>query len=174
MEAIQRAISLYHTGFMICLVCSGIFLVCSIFMFIRFNIPKIISDKTGRALKKSLKAVEAKNARTSSLRSGSLSGKVPAMYARSNGMTPQKFEPAGAAPVSRITPSPATDVLVPGTDVLMSSNTAESIVMESGLNAGEPVGGGQDSAALVPDRDSLPIKFHITKRVILIHTEETI
>lgn len=174
MEAIQRSITLYHTGFLICLICCGIFLVCSIIMFIRFNIPKIISDKTGRALKKSMKAVEAKNARTSALRSGSPSGNMSAVRPQPSQAAPQWPTDSGGSPVSRITPPPATDVLVPGTDVLASSGMAENMRAKTEKASSEPVGSGSDSASLVPDRDDLPIKFHITKRVILIHTDEAI
>ena len=65
---LQQTISMYHTGFLICLALAVCFLIVSVILFIVFNIPKIITNRTGRAMRKSMKAIEEKNARTGQLR----------------------------------------------------------------------------------------------------------
>lgn len=185
MSNVQETINLYHTGYQICLVCSIIFLILTIFLFFRFNIPKIISDKTGRALKKSMKDIEAKNARTGTLRTGSLSGKTKkggqAMQQQTYAAQQPYAEPqptyqsqVATPPVSRVTPPPpaaATDILVAGTDLLGASSGMAAV--SSGASTLEMTGCGTDTADQVPKKD-LPLGFHITKRIILIHSNEII
>lgn len=48
----------YHTGFQICVICSGYFLFCSVWLFFRFDIMKIMTDRTGRAVEKSIRRME--------------------------------------------------------------------------------------------------------------------
>ncbi len=218
MEALQKTISMYHTGFLVCCVLCGLFLLCSIAMFIRFNIPKMISDKTGRTLKKSMKQIEEKYARTGMLRSQGLSGplntgrtgsrktgpktgKNPVYSSAGGSSSGYGGENAGLnAPYggqnagrdlaygsqaggtgSRIVPpptpdtpppAPATDILVPGTDLLGSQQqTAQPSVPQRDI---EMTGGGYDSSGQVQLPDGLPMNFRITKKILLVHTDETI
>lgn len=191
MESVQKIISLYHTGFLTCLALCILSLICSVVMFIRFNIPKIISDKTGRELKKSMKVIEEKNARTGTLRSsGALTGRMrgrsqsfsgPDLSAYQgqsgasaqqnqgqNGMPIQGGTPAGES-YSRIVPPPqaepaaGTDILTPETDILQMSGGMIKMT-----------GGGIDTASAVVLKEDIPAGFKVTKRIVIIHTSENI
>lgn len=169
MQSVQEMISIYHMGYLICMAVSIFFLICSVIMFIRFNIPKILSDKTGRALKKSMKLIEEKNARTGSLRMTGQTGRI-----RTVGQTGKiRTERASEAQVQShiVPPAPATDILTPGTDVLETHDAGPDKASDA---AYEQTGGGIDTASKAVLGDNLPIPFKITKRLVIIHTGEAI
>lgn len=58
MQSTGKMIFWYHTGFQVCAVCSGLFLFWSILLFFHFDMAKIILDRTGRAMKKSIRRME--------------------------------------------------------------------------------------------------------------------
>lgn len=182
MENIEKLINLYHIGFLICTVLSILFLLCTIIMFFRFNIPKIISDKTGRAMKKSMKVIEEKNARTGALRTAGNTGRMRS-YQQQNAASSGRSEQPPASAGSRIVPPPSsTDVLAAsGTDVL-GTNILGTDVLQTGTGTKgtghdevpEMTGCGRDSSDEVTVKEDLPLKFHITRRVVLIHTNEQV
>lgn len=85
----EQLISLFHTGFIICLVLTILFAALSIFLFFFLRIRNVFDNMTGRAEKRTIRMMEEENAKTGKLRqdyfaantSGSLyttpSGNIP-------------------------------------------------------------------------------------------------
>ena len=182
MEHIEKMINLYHIGFLVCTVLSILFLLCTIIMFFRFHILKIISDKTGRTMKKSMKIIEEKNARTGTLRTAGNTGRMRSYQQQSAGSAGRNEQPSSSGG-SRIVPPPSsTDVLassgtdVAGTDLLGTNllQTAPGSRQAGRDEVIEMTGCGRDSSDEVTVKEDLPLKFHITRRVVLIHTNEQV
>lgn len=68
MQELERMISIYHTGFIVCLVLACVFFVLSVVLFFKFDIRRIIDMRTGRGAKKTIQKMEEINARTGKLR----------------------------------------------------------------------------------------------------------
>ena len=64
----EQMISLYHTGFMICLVLTILFIALSVFLFFKLKIRNVFNILTGRAEKRSIRMMEEENAKTGKLR----------------------------------------------------------------------------------------------------------
>ena len=165
---LQQTISMYHTGFLICLALAVCFLIVSVILFIVFNIPKIITNRTGRAMRKSMKAIEEKNARTGQLRqniSSSLGRRSRRLSASPIIQQPSEPKPAvqpPGTPVSKDASPQPVETEPAGTDVLEQ---------ETDILAGGEIPGPNRSQAGDPP---LPIRFVIEKRVILIHSDEVL
>lgn len=174
MEHIEKMINLYHIGFLICTVFSILFLLSTIIMFFRFNIPKIISDKTGRAMKKSMKVMEEKNARTGTLRSSGNTGKMRTyqqQYNISYGRSEQRTSTGG----SRIAPPASTDVLAAAETDVLGPNVLQTASGTGGQSAvPEMTGCGRECSSEVKLKEDMPIPFHITRKILVIHTNEQV
>lgn len=70
MNDAEHLISLYHTGFFVCLVLAVVFLLITVLLFFRFHIPALFAARSGRAMRKSIQEIEEKNARTGRLSGG--------------------------------------------------------------------------------------------------------
>lgn len=68
MQELERMISIYHTGFVVCLILAGLFFTLSVVLFFKFDIRRIIDMKTGRGAKKTIQKMEEINAKTGKLR----------------------------------------------------------------------------------------------------------
>ena len=66
MEETQQLISLFHTGFIICLVLTILFAALSIFLFFFLRIRNVFDNMTGRAEKRTIRMMEEENAKTES------------------------------------------------------------------------------------------------------------
>ena len=64
----EQLIGLYHTGFMICLALTILFIALSIFLFFKLKIRDVFNILTGRAQKRSIRMMEEENAKTGKLR----------------------------------------------------------------------------------------------------------
>lgn len=63
-----QLLKVFHTGFLICLVLAGIFLVLSILLFVKFNIKGIWEMKSGRARARAIKEKEEESAKSGKIR----------------------------------------------------------------------------------------------------------
>lgn len=120
MRNMEDIIYRYHAGFQICTVCSGLFLFCSILLFFRFGIMKMISDRTGRTVKKSIRRMEK----------SSRAGQRQRLFLNTDMLKVKALE---------------TD------------------------SAGKSIEDRKREEITGP----LPVRFRVTKRVILIHTDES-
>lgn len=68
MQETEKIISLYHTGFIVCLVLFILFLLVTVLLFFRFDIRNVIDLRTGRGAKKTIQKMEEINAKTGKLR----------------------------------------------------------------------------------------------------------
>lgn len=68
MEQIQQQINTLHTLFYVCLGLCMVFLIISVILFFKFDIWNLFNARTGRSVRKTVKSLEEKNARTGSLR----------------------------------------------------------------------------------------------------------
>lgn len=68
MQETEKIISLYHTGFIVCLVLFILFLLITVLLFFRFDIRNVIDLRTGRGAKKTIQKMEEINAKTGKLR----------------------------------------------------------------------------------------------------------
>lgn len=202
MKSVQNIISLYHTGFLTCLVLCILSLICSVVMFIRFNIPKIISDKTGRELKKSMKVIEEKNARTGTLRSsGALTGRMRgrsqsfsgpnlSAYQGQSGASAQQNQGQAVTPVQQnqgqngmpvqggVPAGESCSRIVPPPQAEPAAGTdiltPETDILQMSGGMIKMTGGGIDTASAVVLKEDIPAGFKVTKRIVIIHTSENI
>ncbi|MCD8077458.1 MAG: hypothetical protein LUE63_03625 [Lachnospiraceae bacterium] len=73
MNSAEKLISQYHTGCLVCLGLAMIFLAVTVFLFVHFHIPALFAARSGRIRKRSIREIEARNARSDRL--PELSGK---------------------------------------------------------------------------------------------------
>ncbi|MCD8123711.1 MAG: hypothetical protein LUE23_01545 [Lachnospiraceae bacterium] len=64
MNGAEKLISQYHTGYLVCLGLAMIFLVVTVFLFFLFHVPTLFAARSGRIRKRSIREIEAKNARS--------------------------------------------------------------------------------------------------------------
>ena len=64
MQEAEQLISLYHTGFIVCLCLAILFAVLSVVIFFVFDIRGVFDFMTGRAEKRTIRKMEEENART--------------------------------------------------------------------------------------------------------------
>lgn len=72
MNGAEKLISQYHTGCLVCLGLAMIFLAVTVFLFFRFHVPTLFAARSGRARKRSIREIEARNARSDQLPGGSV------------------------------------------------------------------------------------------------------
>lgn len=68
MQEMEKIISLYHTGFLVCFVLFIVFLLTTVLMFLKFDIQNVIDLRTGRGAKRTIQKMEEINAKTGKLR----------------------------------------------------------------------------------------------------------
>lgn len=68
MQETEQLITLYHTGFIICLILTILFAVLSVLIFFLFKIRRVFDFLTGRAEKRTIRQMEEENAQTGKLR----------------------------------------------------------------------------------------------------------
>lgn len=68
MQEVQRLISLYHTGYQVCLGIAAAAFVLTVFLFFKFRIPTLFAAKTGIAKRRTIREIEENNAKTGRLR----------------------------------------------------------------------------------------------------------
>ncbi|MCD8329372.1 MAG: hypothetical protein LUC27_01585 [Lachnospiraceae bacterium] len=64
MNNAEKLISQYHTECLVCLGLAMIFLAVTVFLFVHFHIPALFAARSGRARKRSIREIEARNARS--------------------------------------------------------------------------------------------------------------
>ncbi len=68
MQETEQLISLFHTGFIVCLILTLMFAALSVLIFFMFKIRQVFDFLTGRAEKRTIRQMEAENAQTGKLR----------------------------------------------------------------------------------------------------------
>lgn len=92
MRETEQLITLYHTGFLICLGLTILFVVLSIVFFFLFNIRNVFDYITGRGEKRSVRLMEEENAKTGKLRQDySDSNTTGDLYRTPSGSVPPKI-----------------------------------------------------------------------------------
>lgn len=180
----SRVISILNTGYIICLVLTIVFFLISILLFIVFDIKHTFLVLTGRAAKKEIKKLEEENFNTGRLRryqhphnygdSGAFSssedfGKTETMadvpdtsqYAQQN---QPEYSPAQYDNQSN--DSNATTILGQSDTTVLNANGAQTTVLNAELTT---VLNADMRSTVHQNR-----KFDITKKEMLIHTEEVI
>ncbi|MCD8010489.1 MAG: hypothetical protein LUF34_06850 [Lachnospiraceae bacterium] len=64
MNNVEKLISQYHTGCLVCLGLAMVFLAVTVFLFFRFHVPTLFAARSGRIRKRSIREIEARNARS--------------------------------------------------------------------------------------------------------------
>lgn len=65
----ENVISLYHMGYQICTGLAVNFLLLTVFLFFKFKIPALFFIRSGRAMRKTIKEIEANHAKTGRMKS---------------------------------------------------------------------------------------------------------
>lgn len=198
MEETQQLISLFHTGFIICLVLTILFAALSIFLFFFLRIRNVFDNMTGRAERRTIRMMEEENAKTGKLRqdylaantSGSLyttpSGNIPPIIYPPTEPTntgTEKTEPT----LRNAEGSSRTDLLKPENDgsesttLLRGEGSEETTLLNQGEGSGETTlltpemeaaFRAQQEAAKTEEKPRW--KFDIIKENMWIHTDEVI
>lgn len=185
MQETEQIISLYHTGFMICLGLAVIFTILSIIFFFKFDIRKVFDFRTGRGERRIIRQMEEENAKTGKLRNqDSKNNETEELYRTSSG---------NVSPVIYPTTKP-TNTGTGVTDSIGTNGTATTVnddaegnveteVLESTRRSNES--GSMETTVLTPEmeaamkaeveaKENTRWHFEIVKENIWIHTEETI
>lgn len=189
MQEAEQLISLYHTGFIVCLCLAILFAVLSVIIFFVFDIRGVFDFMTGRAEKRTIRKMEEENARTGKLREEYHEpGSSADLYRTPSGSIPPVIypvtEPAntGVEKTEKMYPPAGIDAGSEETTLLAENAGIEETTL---LNSGEESFGetvlltpGMKQAIASADekkekKDSLR-KFIITKENIWIHTNELI
>ncbi len=161
---------------------AGVCLVVAIYSFIRFNIPQVIGELTGRTAKKSIAQMREKNVKT-----GDKSHRPSALAKERGTLTDKIDEKKGSKSSSQ---SDSTELLEDGTE-LLSNNDVNSNATELLSDATEKL---NDATELLSDETSIlneetsvlspsmsvatPTQvnegFTMIQNIIFIHTNETI
>lgn len=165
MQETEQIISLYHTGFIVCLSLTFLFAALSVFFFFKFKIRNVFDFRTGRAEKRKIKQMEEENAKTGKLRQEDItpnttsdlyrtpSGNIPPVIysgAESAGQTSTETEavPQGSAETELLHQTPETEC---GETTLLTETAPEE--------KAKPVFSG---------------KFEVVKEQMWVHTNEII
>lgn len=112
----EQLISLFHTGFIICLVLTILFVALSIFLFFFLRIRNVFDNMTGRAEKRTIRMMEEENAKTGKLRQDYLAANTSgSLYTTPSGnIPPVVYTPPGGDDGSAITERPYLQSGIPG------------------------------------------------------------
>ena len=186
MDNTERLISLYHTGFIVCVVLFVIGILLAVACFFMFDIRNIFMLRTGRAKQQTIAEMQARNQKTGKLStsvpytdSGSLKGPAPAEPAKRG----KKSGALKSSPKRSVTiePPKSSSKKQLGTELTASSDKTllqggevkqmtgqthmdplETEVLKSSQKSAEPVNANPG------------FRFTITERTIVIHTTESI
>lgn len=151
----ENMISLFHTGYLVCIGLAVFFLLLTIFLFFKFKIPALFSAKTGRAMRKTIKEIEENNARTGRLRNPQEMGVEGIRKGVS--ITYEEKKKSGALS-SRISGK--------------SRKLAKTESVEA--PSSEIFHGADETDVLRQKEKTMPIRFVIEKDVMLIHSDEVL
>lgn len=196
----EQLIGLYHTGFMICLALTILFIALSIFLFFKLKIRDVFNILTGRAQKRSIRMMEEENAKTGKLRRDYVPANTSSdLYTTpSGGIPPVVYTPPedtgagktaeGPFPVASSISRPAgegseaTTLLHEGEGSEATTLLYQEEVPAKSADAGAP----GETMLLTPEMEAemesagnteppkMPGRFQITKDEIWIHTDEMI
>ena len=151
---------------------AGVCLVVAIYSFIRFNIPQVIGELTGRTAKKSIAQMREKNVKT-----GDKSHR-PSALAKERGTLTDKIDEKKSTKQKE--QSDSTELLEASTE-LLSNDSATELLSDAteklNDNATELL--SDETTVLSPAMDvSMPVQvnegFTMIQNIIFIHTNETI
>ena len=198
MEETQQLISLFHTGFIICLVLTILFAALSIFLFFFLRIRNVFDNMTGRAERRTIRMMEEENAKTGKLRQDYLAANTSgSLYTTPSGNIPPIIYPPTEPTNTGTEKTEPTLRNAEGssrTDLLKSENDgseATTLLRGEGseettlLNQGE---GSGETTLLTPEMEAAfraqqeaekteekpKWKFDIIKENMWIHTDEVI
>lgn len=157
MQEMEQMISMYHAGFLICLVFSCIFFVITIALFFVFDIKKIFDMKTGRGAKRTIQKMEEINAKTGKLRQ-TMVGQTPSVLSPDERIT--------YPTTVRTAMDPATSQNEENTASNQTEGTTETTVLMENQRV--------DIAEADLEKIELPGLFQIIKSTMWVHTEEII
>lgn len=158
---------------LISFIVAGVCLAAAAFVWIRFNIPAVIGDLTGRTAKKSIAEQRRRNEssgnkshRPSAINAGR--GKITEPVDKADSKTPSLKKKGRAAETARpetglLTDNKAKDAAVAATELLDANST-------------EPLDGTEmlRPEAPVVRRSGKPVKLTLLDEETIIHTDETI
>ncbi len=155
---------------------AGVCLVVAIYSFIRFNIPQVIGELTGRTAKKSIAQMREKNVKT-----GDKSHR-PSALAKERGTLTDKIDEKKSTKQKE--QSDSTELLEASTE-LLSNNDVNDSATELLSDATEKLNDNatellsDETTVLSPAMDvSMPVQvnegFTMIQNIIFIHTNETI
>lgn len=161
---------------------AGVSLVVAIYSFIRFNIPQVIGELTGRTAKKSIAQMREKNAKT-----GDKSHR-PSAVAQERGTLTDKIDEKETEVTAK--KSDSTELLDEGTELLSDSTDDEGTEVLGNAtellidNATELLSDetsilNEETSVLSPTMlESTPVEindeFKMIQNIIFVHTNETI
>lgn len=157
-EIEQRANLLKNIGVGLGIV-AGVFLILSIFIFVKMDISTVIGEKTGSIAKKTIEELEKESAR-----SGKLQGSGGVKKKEKNDM--QKMNVQALFNRANQETGPITEKLNDGNN--------QTTVLEQTAQVKEQMQSNGMTEILTENRNVLIGKFIIIRNIILIHTDETI
>lgn len=111
----EQLIGLYHTGFIVCLILTILFVALSVLLFFKLRIRDVFNFMTGRAEKMTIRRMEEENAKTGKLRQEYLNPATSSdLYTTPSGnIPPVVYTPPGGDDGSAITERPHLQSGVP-------------------------------------------------------------
>ena len=168
------SITIFHTGFIICLAGSILFFVISVLLFFLFDIRTIFAIRSGRAQAKTVKEMQEANSSTGRLRIGKAT-QTSSLKKKTSAKPPVKSPISAAAPV----PHTAETALPVTEEVLMTTESSDGGFGETealaDVKSETTVLSSELSAA--PDEssaDQRDIHFVIVKKIVCRDTEEIV
>lgn len=154
---------------------AGVSLLVAIYSFVRFNIPQIIGELSGRTAKKSIAQMRDKNVKT-----GDKSHR-PSPAAKEHGTLTDKIEKKETVNVNTATAEEGTELLN-STEKLSNDNQTELLAEnETELSDDNATTVLSEETTVLTNNDNSQINvsndsndFKIIQNIVLIHTNETI
>ncbi|WP_177917709.1 hypothetical protein [uncultured Eubacterium sp.] len=154
---------------------AGVSLLVAIYSFVRFNIPQIIGELSGRTAKKSIAQMRDKNVKT-----GDKSHR-PSPAAKERGTLTDKIEKKKTVKVNTTTAEEGTELLN-STEKLSNDNQTELLnESETVLSDDNATTVLSEETTVLTNNDNSQINvsndlndFRIIQNIVLIHTNETI
>lgn len=111
----EQLIGVYHTGFIVCLILTILFVALSVLLFFKLRIRDVFNFMTGRAEKMTIRRMEEENAKTGKLRQEYLNPATSSdLYTTPSGnIPPVVYTPPGGDDGSAITERPHLQSGVP-------------------------------------------------------------
>ena len=144
----EQLISLFHTGFIICLVLTILFAALSIFLFFFLRIRNVFDNMTGRAEKRTIRMMEEENAKTGKLRQDYLAANTSgSLYTTPSGnIPPVVYTPPNEDDGSAITERPYLQSGIPGDG---SAKTAPHPPVPDGSEATTLLDAGSEATTIL-------------------------